>query len=311
MTRDGVYLPLDRERPSSNPNVLIHVVLFVLTLFTTAAANALGQGADLLADPWSIRLGFPYAITLMAILSAHEFGHYSMARAHRVEATLPYFIPAPPIFFIGTFGAFIRMKSIPASRRALFDIGAAGPWGGFVVAVPAMIFGLGLSDVVPTPEHGIVGWEFAEPLIMRIASSYMLGIDPSQSTLIMHPIAFAAWVGFLVTALNLLPVGQLDGGHVSYALLGDRWHGWVSRGAVVGLLVLGFGGWPGWLLWVFLLVAIGFRHPRTSDSTLPLDRTRIIFALLTVLIFVLVFMAEPIVNRPEPIMIPAGPVIEA
>ncbi len=310
MRSEEMYLPLDGERPRERGGVVVHALLFVLTFITTAAANARFHGADLLAHPSDIQLGFPYAVTLMSILFAHELGHYAMARAHNVEATLPYFIPAPPFFFIGTFGAFIRMKSVPDNRRALFDIGAAGPWGGFLVAVPALFFGLGLSEVVPTPESELSGLMFREPLIMQAMSAYLLGVDPQQATVMLHPIALAAWVGFLVTALNLLPVGQLDGGHVSYAVLGERWHAWISRGAVVGLLVLGFGGWSGWLAWVVLLVAIGFRHPRTGDPSMPLNRLRVFFAVLTVVIFILVFMPEPIVYQPEPIMIPAGEMLE-
>ena len=290
--------------------VTIHIVLFGLTFITAAAASAIGLGEDLVADFTSIRFGFPYAITLMSILFAHEFGHYAMARVHQVDATLPYFIPAPPIFFIGTFGAFIRMRGVPRDRRALFDIGAAGPWGGFIVAVPAMIFGLQISEIIPTPESEMSGLFLGDSVLMRALQSAVLGVDLNEVTVSLHPIAMAAWVGFLVTALNLMPVGQLDGGHVVYALLGEIWHKWISRGAIVGLLVLGFGGWPGWIFWVALLALIGLRHPRTEDVRLPLNRGRIVIACLTVLMFAVVFMPEPIFERPEPIIIPAGQLIE-
>lgn len=294
-----------RER-SGRRGPALHVALFVTTFFTAAAASAIGQGADLLGDIWSVRIGFPYAITLMSILVAHEFGHYAMARAHRVDATLPYFIPAPPIFFIGTFGAFIRMREIPPDRRALFDIGAAGPWGGFIVAVPAMIFGLQLSEIIPTPESEMSGLFLGDSPLMRALQSWVLDVDPNEMTVNLHPVAMAAWVGFLVTALNLMPVGQLDGGHVVYALLGEVWHRWISRGTVVGLLILGLGGWPGWIFWVALLALIGLRHPRTEDVRMPLDRGRVLLAALTAVIFALVFVPEPIFERPEPIIIPAG-----
>lgn len=302
---------LVRRRQVRRDRVGLHLALFAVTFLSAAAASAFYQGADLLGDFASIRIGFPYAITLMSILVAHELGHYGMARAHRVDATLPYFIPAPPFFFIGTFGAFIRMRDVPRDRRALFDIGAAGPWGGFMVAVPALVFGLQLSEVIPTPESELSGLFLGDSILMRALQWWVLGVDASQATVNLHPIALAGWVGFLVTALNLLPVGQLDGGHVVYALFGEVWHRWISRGAIVALLVLGFGGWPGWILWVVLLSLIGFGHPRTEEARLPLNKGRVLAAALTVGMFVLVFMPEPMFERPEPIVIPSGPLIEA
>ncbi len=296
--------------PPRRNGVWIHILLFVLTFFSAALASALANGADPFSVPDSIRVGFPYAITLMSILLAHEMGHYTMARVHRVDATLPYFIPAPPIFFIGTFGAFIRMRDMPRDRRALFDIGAAGPWGGFLVAVPALVLGLKLSEVIPAPQSSMSGLFLGDSLLMRSMQQAILGIDPNVATVQLHPIALAAWVGFLVTALNLLPVGQLDGGHVVYALLGDVWHRWISRGTVVGLLILGIGGWPGWLFWVALLAMIGFRHPRTADPVRPLDRNRLILAVLTLVMLVLVFMPEPVFERAAPIVLPPGRQIE-
>lgn len=306
----GASAVLPRPAPVRRERVGIHIALFAATFLSTAAASALGQGEDLLADPWSIRIGFPYAITLMSILFAHEFGHYAMARVHRVDATLPFFIPAPPMFFIGTFGAFIRMRSVPPDRRALFDIGAAGPWGGFLVAVPALIYGLQVSEVIATPEAEMSGLFLGDSILMRALQSWVLGIDLNTATVILHPIAMAAWVGFLVTALNLLPVGQLDGGHVVYAVLGEMWHRWISRGAIVGLLILGIGGWPGWIFWVALLTLIGLRHPRIEEVRAPLNRSRMVMAALTVVMFALVFMPEPMFERPEPVIIPAGDLLE-
>ncbi len=300
-----------RRRNAERTRVGVHIALFAATFVSAAAASAFSQGVDLLGDFASITVGLPYAVTLMSILVAHELGHYALARAHRVDATLPYFIPAPPIFFIGTFGAFIRMRDVPRDRRALFDIGAAGPWCGFLVAVPAMILGLQMSDVIPTPESEMSGLFLGDSMLMRNLQWWILGVDPAQATVNLHPVALAAWVGFLVTALNLLPVGQLDGGHVVYALLGEVWHRWISRGAIVALLILGVGGWPGWIVWVALLTLIGFKHPRTEDAQRPLNRGRIALAALTVAMFALVFMPEPMFERPEPIIIPAAPLIEA
>ena len=305
----GPFPPRPEEK--GRPSAAIHVALFVATFLSASLVNSLGMGADVFGDPSSILVGFPYAITLMSILLAHEMGHYLMARVHRVDATLPYFIPAPiPGFFIGTFGAFIRMRSVPRDRQALFDIGAAGPWGGFLVAVPALIFGLQMSEVTPIPQSEMPGFIFGESALMKALQVWILDVDLAAETVHLHPVAFAAWVGFLVTALNLLPIGQLDGGHVIYAAFGEVWHRWISRAAAAGLLILGVGGWPGWLFWVALLALIGFRHPRTDEAGIPLSRGRKMLTGLTVVMFAMVFMPEPIFFNPEPIILPAGELIE-
>jgi len=251
-----------------------------------------------LGDPASIRAGFPFSVTLMSILLVHELGHYFLSKVHRVRATLPYFIPAPPIL-IGTFGAFIRMKSPPSTRRALFDVGAAGPWAGLMVAIPAVIIGLHLSEVRPLAlnEGGLV---LGDSILFSFLSRVVLGATPESATIMLHPIALAGWFGLFVTFLNLLPVGQLDGGHVIYALFG-RWHRLVSRSFMVVIAVLGFLGWQGWFLWIVLLVLIGVDHPPTSDAYTPLDGRRRLAAWLTVGVFVLTFMANPIsVAPPSP-----------
>ena len=257
---------------------LIHIVLFVCTFITTAMAGAFQVGADPLSDPASIRAGFPFAVTLLSILLVHELGHYTLATVHHVRATLPYFIPAPPIL-IGTFGAFIRMKSPPPNRRALFDVGAAGPWAGLIVAIPAVLIGLHLSEVRPLglDEGGLV---LGDSLLFSLLTKLVLGTTPDNVTIMLHPIALAGWFGLFVTFLNLLPVGQLDGGHVSYALFG-RWHRWISRLFLGVIAVLGFQGWQGWFVWVVLLLVIGVDHPPTLDRSTPLDRRRRVAAWLT------------------------------
>src|SRR6202035_4440219 len=193
---------------------------------TTAGAYMNGEEVPLLHPLLAIaalRSGLSFSIPLMMILFAHEMGHYLTSRYHTVDAPLPYFIPAPPsIFIIGTFGAFIRMRSPARTRRVMFDIGAAGPWAGAVLAVLAVAIGLKLSDVSPLDASG-GGLQLGNSILFWAVSYAVLGVDPNSVNVNLHPIAFAGWIGLLVTTLNLLPVGQLDGGHVIYALFG-RWH---------------------------------------------------------------------------------------
>ncbi|MFI5394562.1 MAG: site-2 protease family protein [Candidatus Binatia bacterium] len=278
---------------------VIHIVLFVATFITTAMAGAFQVGADPLHDFGSIRAGFPFAITLLSILLIHELGHYTLSKVHGVRATLPYFIPAPPVF-IGTFGAFIRMKSPPATRRALFDVGAAGPWAGLLVAIPAVLIGLRLSEVRPLglSEGGLV---LGDSLLFSFLTRLTLGTTASDATILLHPIALAGWFGLFVTFLNLLPVGQLDGGHVTYAMFG-RWHRLISRLFLGVIAFLGLSGWDGWFVWIVLLMIIGIDHPPTRDITTPLNGRRRIAAWLTIGAFILTFIPEPIsVTGPSPV----------
>jgi membrane-associated protease RseP (regulator of RpoE activity) len=268
------------------------VLLFALTFVTTSLAGAGMAGVDPFEDWTGIRAGFPFSITLMTILLCHEMGHYTLARLHRVDATLPYFIPAPPFLFIGTFGAFIRMQSSPPSRKALFDVGAAGPWAGVLVSIPAIMIGLQLSDVHPQGmSEG--GWALAEPPLFSMLSYFTLGPLPDNVTVDLHPIGLAGWFGLLVTFINLIPVGQLDGGHVSYAFLG-RWHGLLARGFFAVVVILAFTSWPGWFLWTVLLLVVGLDHPPTLDNWVPLDRRRRLGSIVTAALFASTFMAQPI-----------------
>lgn len=267
----------------------IHVVLFLATLFTTTLAGSFQAGVNPLNDLRLLARGLPFSATLMGILLVHEMGHYVLSRVHGVEATPPYFIPGPP-FLVGTFGAFIRMHT-PTNRRALFDVGAAGPWAGFLVAIPAVFYGLTLSEVRPlAPTDG--GLMLGESLVFSWLAKLALGVAPADATILLHPVALAGWFGLFVTFLNLLPVGQLDGGHVIYALLGRR-HRWVARVAVVTIIGLAFLGWQGWGLWAVLVTVLGVDHPPTMDDT-PLDPARRIAAWLTILLFAITFMPVPL-----------------
>jgi membrane-associated protease RseP (regulator of RpoE activity) len=283
----------------------LHVVLFVATFLTTAMASALHQGIDVFTQPSGLWVGLPYAVAIMSILLFHECGHYFLARFHRVDATLPFFIPAPPVlFFIGTMGAFIRMRSLPRDRKALFDIGAAGPWAGMLVAVPALLIGLRLSEVKPAAPGGEAGLFLGDSLLFQALSWLALGTTGDDVTILLHPVALAGWVGLLVTALNLMPVGQLDGGHVVYAAFGERWHRWISRGTLTMLIVLGIGGAATWLVWAVLLSFLGMRHPRLLDTDTPLDARRKWAAAATVAMFLLTFMPEPVYFSEPPPPIP-------
>ena len=270
-----------------------HVALFAVTFLTTTMAGALHVGADWVHQPWTLLLGLPFSVTLMAILLSHELGHYVLAAAHRVPATLPYFIPGPP-FLVGTFGAFIKMHGMPRSRRALFDVGAAGPWAGFVVAVPAVILGLHWSEVRPLGGEHEAGLSLGNSILFSTLTTWVLGVHPDDATILLHPVALAGWFGIFVTFLNLLPIGQLDGGHVVYALFG-RAHRRIARAFFLVVLGLGFLGWQGWFLWAFLLgFVLRVDHPDTQDHDTPLDPFRKAAAWATIGIFILTFMPVPL-----------------
>jgi membrane-associated protease RseP (regulator of RpoE activity) len=279
---------------------MTHILFFLATLATTTFYGALHHNVNLFQEPWKFYQGFPFSLTLLAILGTHEFGHYWMARYHGVPVTLPYFIPAPSL--IGTFGAFIRIKDIVPNRGALFDIGVAGPIAGFAVAVPAIILGITLSDVRPATELSGIG--LGSSLLFNGLVQVFLGVTPQTYDVILHPIAFAGWIGFLVTAFNLLPAGQLDGGHIVYSLCG-RWHRLVTLLCVLVLLPMGWY-WPGWWVWAFVIFCFSgphiawrqgwrfaFRHPPLRDEAVPLSRTQKWVAAVALLIFVMTFPPVP------------------
>lgn len=278
----------------TEPKPWVHLGLFAATFLTCAIASALNQQVPLLSNPLGILAGFPFAITVMTILLCHEMGHYLVARSYRVDASLPFFLPAPPFFLFGTFGAFIRMRSLPPDRRALFDIGAAGPWAGFLVAIPALIIGLSLSTVQPLAPLGAGQAQIilGDSLMFTWMTQIILGVHPDEVSILLHPIALAGWFGLLVTCLNLLPVGQLDGGHISYAVFGHN-HRWIARGVLTFVLILGIGGWVGWFVWAIIFMVVGLDHPPTWDPV-ELDRPRQIAAALTFVLLILTFMPVPV-----------------
>ena len=280
---------------------LLPGLLFLLTVFTVLWAGAYQTNTNPLVGPWnflvddpgSLWRGVPFAATLLGILVTHELGHYVLSRIHGVPTSLPLFVPGLP-HFVGTFGAIIRMRAPLTDRRALFDIGVAGPIAGFVVAVVALVIGLRLSTVVPIQTS--YGMHLGEPLLLQFASWVVIGPLSPTADVVLHPVGFAAWFGLFSTSLNLLPIGQLDGGHVAYALLGERQRS-VAVALVPILMVFGWLGWKGWFVWVGLAGMMGLAHPPVRNPHRELGGVRVLVGWLALVIFVLTFSWEPFILR--------------
>ena len=293
----------------------VHVILFFVTLVTTFISGFFQGG--------SISSGISFSAALIFILGTHEMGHFLYGRKYGVNITPPYFIPAPPFISpIGTFGAFIKIKSPISTKRALFDIGIAGPLAGIIAAIPIIIVGIKLSTVVETTskslEHGLT---LGSPLIFSLISDSIIGKIPEGYDLLLHPVAFAGWIGLFVTALNLIPAGQLDGGHIMYSIFSKKWHQRTSIIIILVLLLFGIGtkpiiqyfqsdlnattlynykdifdfeGWAGWLMWAVLLTFMGTKHPPTMYDDIQLDGKRKFFSLIALFIFIGCFTPMPI-----------------
>ena len=289
------YRPRPRRRWV--PFVLFAATVLSTTYFGSGMYAAFLDGGRRAPEPASWLHGAWYSVTILAILGTHEMGHYCACRYYGIDASVPYFLPAPAI--TGTFGAFIRIRQRIPTKPMLFDIGAAGPIAGFVVAVPALFAGLSLSQVIPVRSalDEVTVIYLGEPLLFQAAAWIVWGDALPGHTLNLHPMGFAAWFGLLATALNLFPIGQLDGGHISYAALGARSTA-VTVGGIALLAVLSVFSLA-WIPWTVLLLAtllvFGPRHPRTLDDAVPLDRPRRLAALGTAVIFALCFTPTPIV----------------
>lgn len=267
----------------------LHLIFFILTFFSTLIAGALQKGINIIEEPLRIYEGLPFSLTLLTILMSHELSHYFSSRMHNTQATLPFFIPAPSI--IGTFGAFIKMKSPIGTRKALIDIGASGPIAGFIVSVFASFIGLGYSEIVPS--HDPVGiLALGDSILFTVISRIVIGTPPASYDILLHPVAFAGWIGFFVTSLNLLPIGQLDGGHILYAFLGER-HRTISMVLVVLLSILGLFYWEGWAVWALLMFLLGLKHPPVIYWETPLDSRRRMTGYIALIIFILTFTPTP------------------
>jgi membrane-associated protease RseP (regulator of RpoE activity) len=280
-------------------------LLFVVTAASIFLAGAL-EAAEIPGHAilfFNLREGLALLFGLVSILLAHEMGHYLACRYHGVDATLPNFIPSPwfpvlglslwqPLSMVGTFGAFIRIRSPIPNRRALFDIGVAGPLAGFAVCLPVLLYGIQGAVVRPLdPDRG--GIFLGEPLLFRWVSLAVHGPIADDQTLVIGKLGLAAWFGLLVTALNLMPIGQLDGGHVTYSLLRDRAHA-ISRVASWVCVALVYFG-PSWILWAILVRVLGRRHPPTRDDSEPVGQARVAIGVLSLVVFVMCFVPDPIV----------------
>jgi membrane-associated protease RseP (regulator of RpoE activity) len=271
-----------RRRSGAMPNLL----LFLATLATTIHAGAMHQRVNLLAEPGQWMVGVPYALALLGVLGVHEMGHYVVARVHGVAVTLPYFIPVP--MGLGTFGAFIQMRSIIRSRRAVFDIGIAGPLAGLFVAIPALYIGLQDSQAI-TDGASRTGVETGSSLLLALVYQAVHGGPLGSTAVQLSPVAFAGCVGLFVTALNLLPVGQLDGGHIAYGLFGRRGAMAISVVSIVAMLGVGLFVWPGLLTWAVLVTLLaGFTHMPALDDVTPPNGVRFALGMLAFVILALI-----------------------
>jgi membrane-associated protease RseP (regulator of RpoE activity) len=298
---DSYYFTLPLERPRFQHRWWRHILLLAVTVATTTLLGIehyLSFKSDfgthaVTVDRSVILEGFWYSFSILGILGAHEMGHYLACRRYNVDATLPFFLPFPSLS--GTLGAVIKIREAFPTRTALFDIGVAGPIAGFVVLVPLLFIGMWMSNVAPVPPD-MQGWSLGEPLLFKFASWVMFGPVPDGYSVNMHPMVFAAWFGMLATAWNLLPFGQLDGGHLTYATMGDRSR-YISLITVAGAIAMTFISYS-WIamtvMMVAMLVFLGPRHPRVVYEYEPLAPGRVAVAMFAIVMFILCFMAVPL-----------------
>ncbi|MDW8100015.1 MAG: site-2 protease family protein [Anaerolineae bacterium] len=282
---DVIVAVPEMAQPLVNSRPLVHLVLFLATLLTTMAMGAVIAGANPLRNPRELERGAAFAFGLLSILGVHELGHYFVARRHGVAVTLPYFIPVP--FGLGTFGAFIQLQSPVENRRALFDVGIAGPLAGTLAAIPLFVIGLIQSRVVVDPGYNKLSASLLVESLVQLVRPH-----PDGYVVLLHPLALAAWFGLLVTGINLLPAGQLDGGHIAYAVLGAQAR-WMTLGVLLMLMVMGWLYWPGWYVWALFVALTGRDHPAPLDDITTLDGIRRLWALLGLGTLAITFTPAP------------------
>ncbi len=303
----GRYFAAERPHPPVG-SLILAAGLFCLTLVTSliagthfAAAYAHNQAASFEAflqtfrlayrNPAALLAGLPFALTLLGILLAHELGHYFACRHHHIHSSYPFFIPAPTL--IGTFGAFILIRSPIRSMRALFDVGASGPLVGFLIALPALSYGVVHAKVIPAlASDNNADIIFGVPLILRLVTAVWQP-NAHATDLLLHPVGRAAWVGLFATALNLLPVGQLDGGHIVRSV-SPQLHRWISRALPLALVPLGYFQWQGWWIWAVILFGLQFVRMAPIYDPTPLDPNRRFAAAIALIVFLLCFMPYPL-----------------
>lgn len=292
---DAIHVTVTHPAPPRvPPEWRVNLLLFVVTTITTLLAGAMMSGEPLgaiIREPWRLSAGVPFSAALMGILAAHEFGHYIAARRYGLHVTLPFFIPAPLISPIGTLGAVIRMRTPVYTRRMLLDVGAAGPLAGMAVAIPVAIYGIRTSPTLP---HGAAEgfFELGEPLLFRWLIDLFASYPEATHDLFLNPVAFAGWIGLLLTALNMLPIGQLDGGHVVFALFGRRQH-LIGRLFLLSLVVMGYW-WSGWFVWVFLILfVVRVKHPPILEAGSQLGPGRQVIGWLSLVLLVVCFTPVP------------------
>lgn len=294
---------MPRELPRPSDRVWLHVVLFLVTLLSTTYVGTehyavfiseFNQRAVAIDASFYLN-GLWYSGTILGILAAHEMGHYLFCRWYGLDASLPYFLPAP-MLMTGTLGAVIRIREPFLTRTQLFDVGIAGPIGGLLVLVPALFYGLSLSTIVPGPTEGVV-LNLGEPLLFQWAAQLVIGPVPDGQTVNMHPVVFACWFGMLATALNLIPFGQFDGGHIVYAVFGDRPAQRVSALAVIVSACLVALSWA-WVLPTVMMAVMwrmmGLRHPSPLNPYDRLSPGRRAFALIALIAFIVCFTPAPL-----------------
>ncbi len=312
-SRRKYYLKVLRSKEGRDrPRYFLHFLLFVLTIGTTTLTGAFLRGKDPFLSFEDFSYGFKYSFALMAILFAHEMGHYLYSRKYKVKASLPYFIPLflPGFFHPGTMGAFIRMRSPIPSRKALFDIGIAGPLAGFVLSIVSLVIGFAIlpdkagviayiEQIHPLDNPGGINLVLGHSLLYDAIAKLFNGTHLPMNEMYHFPFIFAGWFGLLVTAINLMPIGQLDGGHITYAMFGDRAVrvATLSFGILIVLnvyLIYNYNSYI-WVLWLFLIFFfVRFRHPPTLDDSIDLRTPRKILGWISYLIFILCFSPMPI-----------------
>jgi Zn-dependent protease len=294
-----ILIPKPAEEDFSRKPVRpwLHWLLFCLTVITTTWTGASYQGVDLAQEPGRFAVGLPYCIGILLILGVHELGHFFMARRHAMDVTPPYFIPVP--FGLGTFGAFIQMRTPAANRKTLFDVAVAGPLAGLAMAVPALLLGLQFSSIAAGRDGTLTdtfqqGATVGSSILFTVLAKLSFGDAAQYGALVqLSPLAFAGWLGLFITALNLLPVGQLDGGHITRAMFGSRVGQTISSVAMWSLFLLALFVWPGLMMWVVIVFLIAGRGTPPLNDVTPLDAGRMVVGYIAMLILILILAPMP------------------